>query len=298
MKKKFAVFCAILCLASCFVFPASAASITPIDSIYYPMIYNSTGDVQIGYYDNVGDYSYGNEVQVNNTDFRVTYSNGLNASNYGTGTIGAVSFSIVLDERLLDYSGDQYSLRVSWCTGVLDKSSVSDDVVNNYDLYVYGDSSYGKVFGLTSSSIYKPYKYSDYNVSFDIDQTERNFYNSYTFTGAAMDAALSSDMSFVLPTFISSSSGYIDLEISITTLDGTPVEFPPPKPTLGTGIVASLVDTIGAFLAGVGGNIVAVFNAIVVTETGTLSSFAVWSLVFLGVGLAGGVIAAILRKIG
>lgn len=67
---------------------------------------------------------------------------------------------------------------------------------------------------------------------------------------------------------------------------------------MGANIVSTVVDAIGAFLTGVGGNIVEVFDQIVVTESGELTNFAVWALVFLGVGLAGGVIGAILRKVG
>lgn len=67
---------------------------------------------------------------------------------------------------------------------------------------------------------------------------------------------------------------------------------------MGASIVTTVVDAIGAFLTGVGGNIVDVFDKIVVTESGQLTNFAVWALVFLGVGLAGGVIGAILRKVG
>lgn len=297
MKKKFAVFCVILCLASCFVFPASAASTTPISSIYYPMVYNSVGDVQIMYADGENVFAYISEVQVENTDFRVKYSHDIDSSNFIDNDVGVLCFSIALDERLLDYSSDEYSLHVSWRTGLQDDSDIDEYFLDYYDMFADSNDPLYTVFGLTESSTYKPSKYSDYSYSWNFDQTELYFYNSYTFTGAAMDAALASDMSFALPN-IPSGDGYVDLEIFITTLDGTPVEFPPPKPTLGTGIVTSLVNTIGAFLAGVGGNIVAVFNAIVVTETGTLSSFAIWSLVFLGVGLAGGVIAAILRKIG
>lgn len=67
---------------------------------------------------------------------------------------------------------------------------------------------------------------------------------------------------------------------------------------MGASIVTTVVDAIGAFLTGVGGNIVDVFDQIVVTESGQLTNFAVWALVFLGVGLAGGVIGSILRKVG
>lgn len=297
MKKKFVVFCVILCLASCFVFPASAASTTPISSIYYPMVYNSVGDVQIGLFGDA-EHVYGDEVQINNTDFRVTYSHSYDKSDFNECNIGALFFTIALDERLLNYSSDEYSLHVSYRTGPQDKSAVDPEIGGYYDLLLDSNDTCPKIFGITNFTTNELYRYSDDKSNYNFDETEFCFYNSYTFTGAAMDAALSSDMSFGLPIFLEDTNGYVDLEISITTLDGTPVELSPSKPTLGTGIVASLVDTIGAFLAGVGGNIVAVFNAIVMTESGTLSYFAIWSLVFLGVGLAGGVIAAILRKIG
>ena len=298
MKKKFAVFCVILCLASCFVFPASAARTTPISSIYYPMVYNSVGDVEIAYLFEF-EPVYGDEVQINNTDFRVTYTHSYDTSDFGECNVGAIYFTIALDESLLNYSSDEYSLHVSYRTGPQDKSAVDSEIGNYFDLLLDSyDNTCPKIFGITNCSTNELYKYSDDSSRYNFDETEFCFYNSYTFTGAAMDAALSSDMTFGLPIFLQDTNVYIDLEISFTTLDGTPVESPLSKLTLGTGIVASLVDTIGAFLAGVGGNIVALFNAIVMTESGTLSYFAIWSLVFLGVGLAGGVIAAILRKIG
>lgn len=69
--------------------------------------------------------------------------------------------------------------------------------------------------------------------------------------------------------------------------------------TLGGSIVSTVIDALGEFLTGVGGNIVEVFNKIVVDPTtGGLTNFAVWSLVFLGVGLATGVIGSIIRKVG
>lgn len=68
--------------------------------------------------------------------------------------------------------------------------------------------------------------------------------------------------------------------------------------TLGGSIVTAVVDAIQAFLAGVGNSIVDLFDGIVVAENGGLTNFAVWALVFLGIGLASGVIAAVLRKVG
>ena len=68
--------------------------------------------------------------------------------------------------------------------------------------------------------------------------------------------------------------------------------------TLGSSIVTTVVDAIKSFLTGVGNSIVDLFDGIVVAENGGLTNFAIWALVFLGVGLASGVIAAVLRKVG
>ena len=68
--------------------------------------------------------------------------------------------------------------------------------------------------------------------------------------------------------------------------------------TLGSSIVTTVVDAIKSFLSGVGNSIVTLFDGIVVSANGGLTNFATWALVFLGVGLASGVIAAVLRKVG
>ena len=68
--------------------------------------------------------------------------------------------------------------------------------------------------------------------------------------------------------------------------------------TLGGSIVTTVVEAIKAFLSGVGNSIVTLFDGIVVGSNGGLTNFATWALVFLGVGLASGVIAAVLRKVG
>ena len=68
--------------------------------------------------------------------------------------------------------------------------------------------------------------------------------------------------------------------------------------TLGSSIVTTVVDAIKSFLTGVGNSIVDLFDGIVVADNGGLTNFATWALVFLGVGLASGVIAAVLRKVG
>lgn len=78
--------------------------------------------------------------------------------------------------------------------------------------------------------------------------------------------------------------------------DGTTVA--PTANNLGGSIVTTVVNAIKSFLSGVGDTIVSLFDGIVVTDAGGLTNFATWALVFLGVGLASGVIAAVLRKVG
>lgn len=68
--------------------------------------------------------------------------------------------------------------------------------------------------------------------------------------------------------------------------------------SLGGSIVTTVVDAIKSFLSGVGDSIVSLFDGIVINSNGGLTNFATWALVFLGVGLASGVIASVLRKVG
>ena len=68
--------------------------------------------------------------------------------------------------------------------------------------------------------------------------------------------------------------------------------------SMGASIVKTVVDAVQAFLTGIGNSIVDLFDGIVISSTGGLTNFATWALVFLGVGLASGVIAAVLRKVG
>lgn len=72
----------------------------------------------------------------------------------------------------------------------------------------------------------------------------------------------------------------------------------PTVSNLGGSIVNTVVTAIKGFLSGVGDTIVSLFDGIVVTTGGGLTNFATWALVFLGIGLASGVIAAVLRKVG
>lgn len=71
-----------------------------------------------------------------------------------------------------------------------------------------------------------------------------------------------------------------------------------PSASLGGSIVTTVVDAIKSFLSGVGDSIVSLFDGIVINSNGGLTNFATWALVFLGVGLASGVIASVLRKVG
>lgn len=63
-------------------------------------------------------------------------------------------------------------------------------------------------------------------------------------------------------------------------------------------IISTITSTITSFLTAVASNIVTVFNAVAVTADGKLTDFAIWALVFLGVGFGTTVLTAILRKVG
>lgn len=49
-------------------------------------------------------------------------------------------------------------------------------------------------------------------------------------------------------------------------------------------IVSTVTSAIGSFVTGIGSSVVDFFNTTVVTAEGELTTFATWSLVFLGVG--------------
>lgn len=63
-------------------------------------------------------------------------------------------------------------------------------------------------------------------------------------------------------------------------------------------VVGAIVSTIQTFLSGVGNAFVDFFNVTLLTEEGTLTTFATWCLVIIGIGFAMSVIGAVLRKIG
>mgnify|MGYP000009473235 CR=1 FL=1 len=62
-------------------------------------------------------------------------------------------------------------------------------------------------------------------------------------------------------------------------------------------IVTTIVEAIAAFFTGVGSAIVDFFNGIVLTPEGGLTTFATWTLVFMGVSFACTFIWALLRKV-
>lgn len=49
-------------------------------------------------------------------------------------------------------------------------------------------------------------------------------------------------------------------------------------------IVTTVTSAIGSFVTGIGTSVVDFFNTTVLTADGELTTFATWSLVFLGVG--------------
>ena len=55
-------------------------------------------------------------------------------------------------------------------------------------------------------------------------------------------------------------------------------------------MVTSVTDAIGGLLTGVGSAVTDFFDCVVLNEAGELSTFAVWTLAFLGVGFGFGVV--------
>ncbi len=49
-------------------------------------------------------------------------------------------------------------------------------------------------------------------------------------------------------------------------------------------IIQTVTTAIGSFVTGIGSSVVDFFNTTVLTSDGELTTFATWSLVFLGVG--------------
>lgn len=64
-----------------------------------------------------------------------------------------------------------------------------------------------------------------------------------------------------------------------------------------TTITQDVVGAISAFLSGMGTSIVDFFDNIVVHE-GQLTTFAGWTLAFVGIGFASGLIRKLIRKAG
>lgn len=63
-------------------------------------------------------------------------------------------------------------------------------------------------------------------------------------------------------------------------------------------IIQTIVDAFQSFLTGTASGIVDAFQAIALTENGQLSNFAIWALVFAGVGLGGLIISKVTAKVG
>lgn len=53
---------------------------------------------------------------------------------------------------------------------------------------------------------------------------------------------------------------------------------------MGANIVQTVTSAIGSFVTGIGSSVVDFFNTTVLTTDGELTTFATWSLVFLGIG--------------
>lgn len=62
-------------------------------------------------------------------------------------------------------------------------------------------------------------------------------------------------------------------------------------------IITSITTAFTGLLTGLGTGIVTVFDGLVMTSEGKLTSFAMWALAFLGVGLAIAIYKGLLRKI-
>lgn len=65
-----------------------------------------------------------------------------------------------------------------------------------------------------------------------------------------------------------------------------------------TEIVTSITSAFTGLLTGLGTGIVEVFDGLVLTTEGKLTTFAAWGLAFLGVGLAIAIYKSLCRKVG
>ncbi len=63
-----------------------------------------------------------------------------------------------------------------------------------------------------------------------------------------------------------------------------------------TTIVQIIVDAFSGLLSGGADAIVSLFNTVFINETGGISNLGIWSLAFIGVGAAFGIIRLLRRK--
>ncbi len=63
-----------------------------------------------------------------------------------------------------------------------------------------------------------------------------------------------------------------------------------------TTIVQTIVDAFSGLLSGGADAIVTLFNTVFMNEAGGISNFGIWSLAFIGVGAAFGIIRLLKRK--
>lgn len=66
----------------------------------------------------------------------------------------------------------------------------------------------------------------------------------------------------------------------------------------GSGIVGTITDSFTSFVTGIGRGITTLFQNLFTNADGNISTFAIVSLSMVGLGIASGIVYAILRKIG
>ena len=64
---------------------------------------------------------------------------------------------------------------------------------------------------------------------------------------------------------------------------------------IGTQIIEEILEAFVAFLSGIGEGILAVFNSLVLDESGALTTFAVWGLVFGALAMAWAIFMLVTR---
>lgn len=220
MKKILAILCAILCLMSCFVFPASAAGST-IGIPASPVLASSMYAGSLAYIDADHDVQLTSEVPVNNSSYPLYFSHGMSGEIAIDDTYagaGALFFSVDFDSDTYSlYSSEEYNLRVSWATYSQGKTYTYTDTqyyAADTDLtYINTIVKVPMMFGISENDSTPLSTYGVYDEQYSWNQY--GYYDEYLFTGDIVDTILSgSNCKMCVPLWLDCTD--LALEFSMT----------------------------------------------------------------------------------